>query len=105
MWMWAFHTLQDIPVPEVYTKIGKMGSSFVFSTYFSKCCLPDNNILLWKCQNRIFQCSEEFGFFFPDMNVVKVMIWIPENLFCVGQRSDLLGLPYFFLTFFFFSSG
>lgn len=30
------------------------------------------------------------------MNVVKVMVWIPENLFCVGQRSDLLGLPYFF---------
>lgn len=61
--MWAFHTLQDIPVSEVYTKPGKKGSSFVFSTYFSKCCLPDNNILLWKCQNKIFQCSEE-GFFF-----------------------------------------
>lgn len=61
--MWAFHTLQDIPVSEVYTKPGKIVSSFVISTCFSKFNLPDNNMLLWKCQNKIFQCSEEVFFF------------------------------------------
>lgn len=97
--MWAFHTLQDIPVSEVYTKTGKIVSSFVISTCFSKFNLPDNNMLLWKCQNKIFQCSEEV-FFFLDMNVVKTMGWIPENVLCVGKISDLLGLSFFFFFLF-----
>lgn len=68
--MWAFRTLQDIPVSEVYTKTGKIVSSFVISTCFSKFNLPDNNMLLWKCQNKIFQSSEEV-FFFPRYECCK----------------------------------
>lgn len=77
----AFHILQDILVYEVYEKPGKTCSSFVISTYLSKSCLSDNNMLLCKCQNKIFtifQYSEDV-ISFPGMNVAKVIVWMPEK--------------------------
>lgn len=79
--MMAFHTLKDILVDEVYAKPGKTCSSFVISTYLSKSCLSDNNMLLWKCQNKIFKIFQysENVVSFPGMNVTKVMVWLPEK--------------------------
>lgn len=77
-------------------KLGKWAPVLVLVPIFLN---VGSQIITYCCGNvktKYFNVLKRVFFFFPDMNVVKVMVWIPENLFCVGQRSDLLGLPYFF---------
>lgn len=61
LWIWTcfFHIFQYLR----YTQKLWAGSTVATSIYFYKSYFPDNNVLLWKCQVKIFHSSEHDSFF------------------------------------------
>lgn len=57
------------PVPEVYTRTVRTDFIAATSIYSYESYIPDNNVLLWKCQMKIFHCSEHDFFFFLRQNM------------------------------------